>query len=357
MTSRYKLLDRILHRLALGSATVAEISFDLDQSISRPSAAAAGEGRHVFITGLARAGTTILMRRFHETGMFRSLTYRDMPFVLAPNLWRRISIDSRNIEAAERAHGDGIRVDADSPESFDEAFWRVFDGESYIRDDMLIAHEPTDDHIESFRRYVGAVLSSTGATRYLSKNNNNLLRLPAIRRAFPNALVLAPFREPRAHAASLLRQHRKFVQAQQEDPFILKYMNWLGHHEFGLGRRPFMANRVRAAPNADPESMDYWLGLWIDVYSWMLETVCADVVFVCYEDLCSDPAIWRSLAERAGLPADPDLGDFFTASRRMPTPAVSALSDMSVSLYERLRSRAVQTVPTRARASNVNSVI
>ena len=79
--------------------------------------------QHVFISGLARAGTTVLMRKFHATGLYRSLTYRDMPFVLAPNLWRRLSLISRReIENAERAHGDNLFVNIDSPESLDEVF-------------------------------------------------------------------------------------------------------------------------------------------------------------------------------------------------------------------------------------------
>jgi hypothetical protein len=79
--------------------------------------------KHVFIAGLARAGTTILMRRFYASQAFRSLTYRDMPFVLAPTLWRKLAAQSgRNLVTAERAHGDGILVDIDSPESFEEVF-------------------------------------------------------------------------------------------------------------------------------------------------------------------------------------------------------------------------------------------
>ena len=60
--------------------------------------------------------------------------------------------------------------------------------------------------MEKFIRYVGAVLVSDpeGRTRYLSKNNNNILRLPALARAFPQALILIPFRDPLTHAASLL---------------------------------------------------------------------------------------------------------------------------------------------------------
>ena len=80
----YSALDRVQHRLALQFRPLAELSFDLDQGSAKPDAAATAQGRHVFVSGLARAGTTILMRRLHDTGQFRSLTYRDMPFVSGP---------------------------------------------------------------------------------------------------------------------------------------------------------------------------------------------------------------------------------------------------------------------------------
>src|SRR5262245_24139786 len=158
--------------------------------------------RHVFVSGLARAGTTVLMRRFHATEQYRSLTYRDMPFVLAPNLWRRLSRNSRReVERAERAHGDNLLVDMDSPDSLDEVFWRIFAGDEYLGSDRLQPHEPGRELVEKYVRYVNAILSANEPRidRYLSKNNNNILRLGAIHRAFPNALLLIPFRDPLQH--------------------------------------------------------------------------------------------------------------------------------------------------------------
>ena len=86
----YSFLDQLLHRLALQVGPIAEMSFDIDQRMVDADPKEIVGERHVFVSGLARAGTTILMRRFHATGAYRSLTYRDMPFVLAPNLWRKL---------------------------------------------------------------------------------------------------------------------------------------------------------------------------------------------------------------------------------------------------------------------------
>ena len=192
----YSFLERLLHRLALHYGPIADMSFDLDQMTVQADPAEIVLQRHVFVSGLARAGTTVLMRRFHATGQYRSLTYRDMPFVLAPNLWRRLSQSSRReVERSERAHGDNLLVDADSPESLDEVFWRIFAGDEYLESDRLKPHAPGGELVEKYVRYVNAILSAHDPRldRYLSKNNNNILRLGTIHRAFPNASALSPF--------------------------------------------------------------------------------------------------------------------------------------------------------------------
>ena len=133
-------------------------------------------------------------------------------------------------------------VDVDSPESFDEVFWRIFAGQDYLGAHSLKPHSPDPEIGQKYIRYVNAILSAspTRRERYLSKNNNNILRLDTISRAFPNALILIPFREPIQHAHSLLRQHRHFSAMQSNDAFGRSYMAWLGHHEFGLDHRPFV---------------------------------------------------------------------------------------------------------------------
>ncbi|MEM6971426.1 MAG: sulfotransferase [Pseudomonadota bacterium] len=312
----YSRLDRLLHRLALGNRAVAEMTFDIEQARVKPDAAAVAEGRHVIVAGLARAGTTVLMRRFHASGAFRSLTYRDMPFVLAPGLWGQLSGRGRSATATagERAHGDGVMVDADSPEGLEEVFWRVFAGADYLKADRLVPHRADAELIDAYRRFVGSVLASGTAaaattvpgapTRYLAKNNNSILRLPALVEAFPKALVLVPWRDPLDQAHSLLAQHRRFGDPAHDHPFTRAYMGWLGHHEFGPGHRPFRVGAVTSAPSTPPDTLDYWLGLWTEVYGWLAETAPAGVRFVGYEALCEDAGVWAGLAAAAELPVD-----------------------------------------------------
>lgn len=341
--SGYSAGDRLLHRLALDSPAIANLAFRMDQKlVARPGDAAAG--RHIFVAGLARSGTTILMRRFHASGEFRSLTYRDMPFVLAPNVWRRLSaLSQKEGQAAERAHGDRIAVDFDSPESLDEVFWRMFDGPAYIRSTHLVPHAPDDVLVERYRDYVAAVLQASAppVARYLCKNNNNILRLPTIHQAFPHALLLVPFREPVDHAGSLLRMHQNFLAQQANDPFVRSYMGWLGHHEFGGDHRPFRF-RVDDPVKGHPQTLDYWLDRWIDAYRHLDACLPPDALLVCYEDLCDDPAVWQRLAERAGVAvADPSYVPFSRGARRGGDPASCDPERLgaATALYRRLRER------------------
>lgn len=305
-TGDYTATDKLLHRVALSSAAVREMTFDLEMAAGgRATTAETVTQRHVFVAGLARAGTTVLMRSLHASGAFRSLTYRDMPFVLMPNLWGRVAaLGARDRAAGERAHGDGIAVDFDSPEALEEVFWKTFCGDAFLQPDRLVPHHVDDETVDRFRDYIDAVVRSDGADgrrRYLSKNNNNILRLPAIAEALPESVIVVPFREPVQQALSLKRQHERFAAQGRDDPFVRRYMQWLGHHEFGPDHRPFCMDEDAFAALAQhrPEGLDYWLLLWCQVYRHLLATAPARAVFLSYERVCDNATgAWPALLEQ-----------------------------------------------------------
>jgi len=341
----YSFLDQLLHRLALQAVPIAELSFDIDQRMVGTDPKDIVGERHVFVSGLARAGTTVLMRHFHATGAYRSLTYRDMPFVLAPNLWRKLARSSkRDVAAAERAHGDRIFVDVDSPESLDEVFWRIFAGEEYIEKTHLKPHSPDPETTWKYVCYVNAILNAqdTRLPRYLSKNNNNILRLNGIRGAFPQALILIPFRDPLSHAGSLLRQHRNFVEMQAESRFVRSYMTWLVHHEFGHDHRPFrFGEDGRSVPSSyGTNAIEYWVDMWCATYGWLERSAPEDAIFVCYEDLCGGMEVWTRLATIAGITTVREEDETFRLSnvRVEPTNDLD-LAEQASAIYARLVDR------------------
>jgi Sulfotransferase family len=260
--------DRLLHRLATGFTPFRDISFDIERSRFGKAARAIAIDRPVFVCGLARSGTSLIVRALNDTGQFGALTYRDMPFALAPNSWAAIA-GKRRSQSTERDHGDGLDHDLDTPEAIEELFWRHVSGKAYLKADALVPHHPSAAIRAQFRDYIGLVLLRTGKTRYLSKDNNNILRLPAIAQSFPDAIILHPFRDPLQQAASLLNQHRRATASGASDPFRSVYTASLGHHEFGPGHRPFRFGEAKVC--GDPQTLDYWLARWIDAHRFLVE--------------------------------------------------------------------------------------
>lgn len=291
--SDYNFVSKLFHRISLGSKFISEISFDLDQLVFKPKNASSRNERHVFISGLARSGTTALMQILHNTGQFSSLTYSDLPFVLAPNLNQQIS-GKRASELKERAHQDGIFINQESPEALEEVFWKVFLKDKYIKEDRLISIPIPTNILEKYVNYIDSIIFKTTnkSNRYLSKNNNSILRLDAIQSRFPNAIYIIPFRNPIEHALSLLNQHIHFCEVQKKDSFSLDFMNWLGHHEFGLNHKPFDVGNdllFDQLKRFQKQNINYWLLLWLNYYSYALKEYSEACVFFCYESFCEVP--------------------------------------------------------------------
>ena len=249
----------------------------------------------VLVTGLARAGTTALVRTLSERGPFRSLDYSNMPVLLAPRLWAKFYRASRK-EQQERAHGDGIKVGLASVEALEEYFFKVVTGDRFLKKDRLVRHELSTEENEQYRKYFKS-LCKPGEV-YLAKNNNAVLRLPSLLAQNPDMKVFVLVREPLEHAYSLYKQHLKFSEEQSEDPFVLTYMNWLGHHEFGRGQLPFDLGVVGAG--RDREKLDFWLERWVEYYSYAQGL--GGVEFIRYEEFLARPSqVVERIAKATGI--------------------------------------------------------
>lgn len=304
--SDYNFISRILHRAALQSTAMAEISFDVENALVKKKCIVFSDNP-VFITGLARSGTTILMRYLYETGLFRSLTYLDMPFVLMPNTWKRMAYKKPSAVYKERAHQDRIMVGFDSPEALEEIFWRVFCADDYIFKNRLQLHTIENNVLAKFKDYINNILLSgnAGQTRYLSKNNNNILRLRQLQQAMPNARFIIPFREPLQHALSLLNQHTHFSKIQEQDKFSLEYMNWLGHFEFGLNQKAFFLgdeDTFKEMNRYDKTNLNFWLANWKNYYKYVNDNFTERALLFNYERFCNNPtAVIQKLFTEIGV--------------------------------------------------------
>jgi hypothetical protein len=328
----YKFIDRLLHRLALGIPWISEMAFDIEKltinsKVIKPQA--------FYVTGLARSGTTMLMRALYSTDSFASLTYNDMPFVLSPNIWGKLTaFHSKSKISIERAHGDGIKVSFDSPEAFEEVFWKLHCGDDYINQDVLKVHNVNKQVLSELHKYHELICHKYSKTKYLSKNNNFMLRIESVSKQDPDITFLVMFRNPIDQAMSLLNQHKRF---ENSDIFIKDYMNWLAHHEFGDTHKPFQFGSNIYSDSVN--EIDYWLRRWIDAYSFLLNLLRADksnIIPICYETLCSDPIYWHTLCKKLSLSK---IDAPFRLNNKVADLSVSdSLVKESLSLYNEINS-------------------
>lgn len=341
----YSPMERALHRIAFSSRLLPMTASDLEDLIDAGAIARVDMQPPIFITALPRAGTTVLLNALHELPGIATHRYRDMPFVTAPLLWSRLSRRFQESEQLrERAHGDGLMIGYDSPESFEEILWRLFWPNKYQTDRILLWHgdDLNSDADVFFQRHFRklVLLRCNGRGRYLSKNNGNIARLDLLPRMFPDAKIIVPLRDPLEHAASLLRQHRNFLEQHHRDPFVQRYMRDVGHYEFGALHRPLHFDGFNAITDGlTPDDPDYWLSYWLAAY----RTVEMHLNGVCLAPLPNtdenSEAVFSRVVEYLGLTANPK--DLARHWRAIPSHANAAdydarLLQTSRSLYERL---------------------
>ena len=282
--NNYTQLEKIFHKFALSPQIIREVAFDIESSLLELNNF---NDNNIFITGLARSGTTILLNAIYKSNLFASLTYADMPFILAPNLWSKISYKKGNNDYKERAHRDGIKFSLESPEAFEEVFWKTFD-------------ENDHETIDKFRIFINNINFKYNKNRYLSKNNQNIKRVSLISESFSESKILIPFREPIQHAYSLLYQHKKFIDYSKKDKFIAKYMKLIGHTEFGPNYYPMNKKYLYFLNDLD---INHWIEQWNYVYSNLLELVIRheNVKLISYEKICNSKEYWLQILDYLGI--------------------------------------------------------
>ena len=341
LSNGYNAVDRALHHVAFTLPGVQRTLADLETDLYRRQLEAVVSRDEVFITGVPRAGTTLLLELLYGTGEFVSFTYRDMPFILSPLLWRRFS-KSRRLQGkrAERAHGDGMEITYDSPEAFEEVAWLAHMGRHIVRKETLapvprkaMTHEAATGLQTLVRKLLLATAPESAGDRplrYLSKNNANLSRLRVIKALFPSARVLVVYRNPLAQAASLLGQHRRFLAEHASDPFSRRYMRWIGHFEFGANLRPIDFEGQYSRDGVPDADTTFWLEYWTAAYRHALERRGDRVHFVDFDALLAEPG--ASLERLARIVGVRDAGRLRAAAATLRKPTAKPLAPENVPL-------------------------
>lgn len=247
----YNFLDKILHQIIFIFPSINKFLFTIETFLYHKKNK---HFNHIFITGLPRSGTTLILNFIYESNKFFSLKYCDMPFILSPKINSIFRYKKREINPIKRAHGDEIYNDLNSPEAFDEVLINLYKDKKFI---------------QKYKIFIENILNSFNVERYLSKNNLNFMRLEVLSAAFNESFIVIPFRDPIHQSHSLLNQHIKFLNLQKKDKFILRYMNYLRHNEFGLSHECWIKPKL----HTDSTTQNYWLEQYYLCYQKILHDI------------------------------------------------------------------------------------
>ena len=303
--------DFYLSRFAHKAPAILKLLGDVETDFLRPQTRAIDIDRPVFITGLARSGTTILLNLFSSLPKVGTHRYRDYPFVFVPLAWNRFQDRMAAPQTpVERPHRDRIQITRDSPEAFEEPIWMHF---------FPFVHDAASHHVlgpahdnprfnSFFLEHLRKILLVRGGSRYVSKGNYNVARIQYIAHLLPDARFVIPIRHPLAHVASLLRQHGLFTEYSAGDSRLPEYLRAAGHYEFGPQRVPInlddaATRRILEAWARGEDELGYAV-MWRSVYTHVRQLtesgndLAGRIKAVRYEDLCTDaPGTLRQLFE------------------------------------------------------------
>ena len=299
---RYSYLEKIMHRQFLGDNPFSNYLFERNFSKSS-SQDSISKSNDIFITGLARSGTTALLNKIYSSGEVGSLLYKFMPFILYPelsNYFHKVSNNKKNI-FMERFHKDGIKININSPECLDEVFWIKAHKNEYKKS-FLVPFQVDQNTLEAYCYLIKKFEFILLKNRMVIKNNNNHLRLESLVNCFTSCYFIFTYRDPIYQAFSLLNQHLNFIKLKKKDEFILEYMNLIGHFEFGLGLKSFnYYEKDNYFKNKDRLNINYWLEQWIKTHKWVLNKKLyknKNLIIISYEDLCYDYKLYKKLCEK-----------------------------------------------------------
>jgi hypothetical protein len=253
--------------------------------------------RPVYVCGLARAGTTMVLELLSTHEDMTAHAYKDFPFLFTPYMWNRFlqKFQKTEQDAVERSHNDGLMVTADSPEAFEEMLWRHF----FKRNEVLDAKSENEVFEVFYKAHIQKLLLAKGGERYLSKANYLLTRLGYVAKICPDAQFIIPVRDPVWHVASLMKQDALFIEMQQDSRFR-SYLKHAGHFEFGLDKQFMDVGDDAAlldvqAAFAKGDEVRGWALYWDMVHSYLhtllkeTPSLTGRVKVVSYDALCEAP--------------------------------------------------------------------
>lgn len=277
----------------------------------------------IFISGLARSGSTILLEILASQHNVTSHQYRDYPFIHIPYFWQTLkALIPLPDKKTERAHKDGLIVNSTSPEAMDEILWMSFFDQLHnpIQNNIIGSEQENEEFNNFYKHNILKILYGRKAKRFTSKNNYNITRINYLLKLFPDAKIILPIRKPEEHIYSLLKQNALFRKEQNNDPRSQRYTRRQGHFEFGSDFRPINTGNNQTTQtilncwkkeNFLKSYALYWSNIY--EYIWNIAQNNKSVHIVRYDDLCNTPnKEINKLLEFCELNSDPETKNWIT---------------------------------------------
>ena len=258
----------------------------------------------IYITGFARAGTTITLEMLSQHPDIATHRYLHMVLPYTPHWFQNLANHvPLMIKPVERLHKDELLVTRDSPEAVEEIFWQRFfvDTVDELKSSILDRNTTHNIFERFYKTHLLKLMVNQNATRYAAKNNYNVARLEYLQKLFPDVKFLILIRNPFNHIASLAKQDMVLRELESKDPRLLDWTKIIGHREFGSAK--FCINldntktiqTIRELWKKKETYAKGWALYWNVVYSYIHQklesnpTLKNASLIIRYEDLCESP--------------------------------------------------------------------
>ena len=265
-----------------------------DYSVDRP----------IYVTGMARAGTTITLEMLSQHPDVATHRYLHMVLPNTPH-WIQLAANVLPLmkSPVERLHKDRMLVTRDSPEAVEEILWQRF-FRSVVdesKSNILDASTRHPKFEEFYREHIRKLLFNQRANRYAAKNNYSVARMEYLQKMFPDVRFIIVVRNPFDHIASLAKQDMILRSLENANPQLLDWTKIIGHREFGSARicinlgSSETVDKIRKLWMSPETYARGWAVYWNAVYSFahnMLESnpkLAESTLVFRYEDLCEFP--------------------------------------------------------------------
>ena len=235
----------------------------------------------VFICGMARSGTTFLTHLLNSSNYFSTFKYKNLPFYRTPIFWSYVhNFFYLGQKKRQRLHGDNLKIDINSPDSFEELIWK-----NYLEDYELkgywqkVERDQSNELSKNLDIFIKKIIYINKASRYLSKNNNNIFRIKFLLNKFPNSKIIIVIRNPVDLAFSSAKVHFKFLKYHKTIKNFSEELSELGHYEFGFHRKMFdlKENKLSNNQNLRFKTIKLYFEKYIDLLDFIFKNYSKEI--------------------------------------------------------------------------------